>query len=169
MKFITQAAVLSLVAILCGTGGYMLGKKQSSSSQQTESPNSSQSPRDKSSVRQRQTVSAPIDLKQFREKLDAEKNPLSRFKLAMENLEEWINQNPEEALKWLASQPPTVRRDEVMRMALEQFAENDPKGAADWATKNLSGIDLNNMLILIAGSWARENGQEAASWFRGRP
>ncbi len=169
MKLISQTAVLSLVAILCGTSGFLLGKRQALDSKQSESLNPNQDPREKSSIRQREPVSAPIDLKKLREKLDAEKNPLTRFKLALENLEEWINQNPEEALKWLASQPPTVRRDEIMRMALKQFAEKNPKGAADWATKNLAGTDLNNMLILIAGSWARENGKEAASWFQGQP
>jgi hypothetical protein len=169
MKLIRQTAVLFLVAIVCGAGGYILGKKQSLDPKQSEGSKPSQRPREKSSTVPRQLTSAAIDLKQLREKLDAEKSPLARFKLALENLEEWIKQNPEEALKWLASQPPTVRRDEVMRMALEQFAESDPKGAADWASKNLSGVDLNNMLILIAASWARENGQEAASWFQGQP
>ncbi|NJR42657.1 MAG: hypothetical protein HC767_08285 [Akkermansiaceae bacterium] len=167
MKFLTQTAALSLVAILCGAGGYLLGKRQGLDQKQPERPILNQSQRERSSERQQRPASAPTDLKQFREKLDAEKNPLARFKLALENLEDWIHQNPEEALKWLLSQPPTVRRDEVMRMALEQFAEDNPKGAADWAIKNLTGIDLNNMLILIARNWARENGQEAASWFKG--
>ncbi len=166
MKPIIQTVAAFTIALVFGASGYFFGKKHSSISPPSARSESSGN----SHVRSpRRDVVKTMDVKEMRTRLDAEKNPLTRFKLAVDNLDDWINQNPQDALDWLASQAPTRRRDEVMRMALKQFAENDPKGAADWARKNLSGADLNNMLIIIAGKWARENGLEAATWFQGQP
>ena len=110
-----------------------------------------------------------IDSGKLRVRLDAEKNPLARFKLALQQFEAWVAKDPRDALAWLASQPPSGRRDEVMRMALNQYSETDAKGAADWALHNLTGVDLNNTLIAIAENWAQENGREAAAWFLALP
>lgn len=106
---------------------------------------------------------------ELKAKLDAEKNPLARFNLALQHLEGWIAKNPKEALDWLASQEPSERRDDVIRAALNQFADIDAGAAADWAMANLTGAELNNSLILIAEGWAEQNGNEAAAWFLGRP
>lgn len=111
----------------------------------------------------------PVDPAKLRARLDAEKSTLARFKMAEQQLEAWVAKDPRDALDWLASQPPSGRRDEVIRMALNQFAETDAKGAADWALHNLTGDDLNNMLIAIAEAWAQENGSEAAGWFLALP
>jgi hypothetical protein len=80
-----------------------------------------------------------------------------------------VAKDPEDALAWLANQQASDRRDDVIRMALNQYSDIDAKGAADWAMKNLSGNDLNNTLIAIAENWARENGGEAATWFLALP
>jgi len=117
----------------------------------------------------RRTATPNIDPKELRARLDGEKNPLARFKLALQNLEAWVNKSPQDALDWLAAQPATDRRDEVIRLALNQYSDTDAKGAADWAMKNLTGADLNNTLIAIAENWALENGGEAAAWFMGLP
>ena len=117
----------------------------------------------------RRSVLPVVDPGKLRVKLDAEKNPLARFKLALQQLEAWVAKDPRDALAWLASQPPSGRRDEVMRLALNQYSETDAKGAADWALHNLTGVDLNNSLIAIAENWAQENGGEAAAWFLALP
>jgi hypothetical protein len=80
-----------------------------------------------------------------------------------------VAKNPTDALDWLLGQQRTERRDELIRLALQQFSESDSKGAAGWALKNLSGIDLNNNLIAIAENWAEQNGLEAATWFLALP
>ncbi len=126
-------------------------------------------PADNSSAVVRRSTIPAIDPGKLRVHLDAEKNPLARFKLALQQLEAWMAKDPRDALAWLASQPPSGRRDEVMRLALSQYAETDAKGAADWALHNLTGVDLNNTLIAIAENWAQENGGEAAAWFLALP
>ena len=117
----------------------------------------------------RRSAAPAVDAGKLRATLNAEKNPLARFKLALQQLEGWMAKDPRDALAWLASQPASGRRDEVMRMALNQYSETDAKGAADWALHNLTGEDLNNSLIAIAENWAQENGGEAAAWFLALP
>jgi len=102
-------------------------------------------------------------------KLEREANPLARYKLAMDHMEAWVARDPRGALDWIKSQQLSVRRKEVMRLAMAQFAESDPKGAAYWVMANLSGIELHNSLIQISGPWSRINGVEAATWLSGLP
>lgn len=157
------------VAVLFGAGGYFIGRNHTATiarSEQARPISNSQLPL---STEPRKAAAPPIDSGKLRAMLDSEKNPLTRFKRVLENLEAWVAKNPKDALDWLATQQPTARRDEVMRIALNQFSEIDPKGAASWATSNLTGIDLNNTLITIAGNWASQNGSEAAAWFFARP
>ena len=165
MKPSTQAIAALAIAVISGTGGYWIGKGQvapvAARGETNAGPLGVKNPPERS---------APaIDLEGLRARLDAEKNPLRRFKLAQQSMEAWVDRNPKGALDWLLGQQPTEQRNEMMRIALDQFAENDAKGAADWAVKNLSGIDLNNSLIAIAESWAEQNGTEAANWFLALP
>ncbi len=117
----------------------------------------------------RRSSSPAVEPAKLRARLDAEKNPLARFKMAEQQLEAWVAKDPRDALNWLASQQSSGRRDEVIRMALKQYSETDAKGAAGWALHNLTGDDLNNTLIAIAENWAHENGGEAAAWFLALP
>jgi hypothetical protein len=149
------------IAILFGTAGYFLGHHQSVGKPLAERASQNQ----KLSPDSRKSAQPQTDFKNLQATLDAEKNPLARFKLATANLEAWVAKNPEEALNWLASQPPSERRDEIMRLALNQYAETNPRGAADWALAKLTGVELNNAIIGIAENWAQQNGGEAASWF----
>jgi hypothetical protein len=153
------------IAILFGTGGYFLGQHQSASKPLPEQASASHKFPPDALPDSRPPVQSQMDFTNLRATLDAEKNPLARFKLATKNLEAWVAKNPEEALNWLASQPPSQRRDEIMRLALNQYAETNPRGAADWALAKLTGMELNNAIISIAESWARQDGAEAASWF----
>ena len=157
------------IAALFGTGGYFLGKNHSTTAVHSEQARQISNPPASVSSEPRKSALPPIDSAKLRATLDAEKDPLARFKLALQNIEAWVAKNPKDALDWLATQQPTTRRDEVMRIALNQYSEIDPKGAASWATSNLMGIDLNNTLITIAENWARQNGSEAAAWFFARP
>jgi hypothetical protein len=101
--------------------------------------------------------------------IDAEKSQLGRFRIAQENLERWVAKDPVGALDWLASQPPSYRRQELISLALKQYSETDGKGAAQWSLENLEGGELNNSLIAIANEWAQQNGREAAEWFLALP
>lgn len=169
MSNINQTAAGLVIAIVFGSGGYLVGKRNSPNKLPVEAVRQGGGSVASTQENPIRTGSQAIDPKVLRARLDAEKNPLTRFKLALENLESWVAKNPKDALDWLASQPPSDRREEVIRMALNQFSEIDAKGAADWAMANLSGVDLNNSLIAIAENWATQNGSEAASWFLARP
>ncbi len=162
MTLLARLAGAITIAIGCGTGGYFLGKNQNSASQTFESPAQTIEGRSQTPTR---PIPTHLDAKALRASLDAETNPLARFKLALQHLEDWVAKSPEDALAWLVTQQVSDRRDNVIRMALNQYSENDAKGAADWAMKNLTGNDLNNTLIAIAENWAAENGSEAAAWF----
>ena len=157
------------IAVLFGTGGYFLGAYRSPDHATSQSDGLSSHVQIENPSEPRKSASTPLDSGKLRALLDAEKNPLTRFKLALQNIEAWVAKNPKDALDWLATQQATARRDEVMRIALNQYSETDPQGAASWATANLTGIDLNNSLIAIAENWARQNGSEAAAWFSTRP
>lgn len=167
MQPLTRTIGTLALALSCGVGGYFIGKRSAPAPPLTAGV-------ERASVASgntagKRSAAESLDPKQLRAALDREANPLARFKLALQNLESWVAKNPKDALDWLATQPPSERRDEIIRMALNQFSDIDAKGAADWATANLSGNDLNNTLIAIAEHWANENGREAATWFLGLP
>lgn len=163
--------IIGVIAIgaTCGAAGYLLGKQQVGQSTGMNSAASGVPHQSGSLPAGTREIMPAVDPKALRAELDAEKNPLTRFKMALGKLEAWVAKDPEDALAWLASQQVSDRRDDVIRMALNQYSDADAKGAADWAMKNLSGIDLNNTLIAIAENWARENGGEAAGWFLALP
>lgn len=157
------------IGAVCGTAGYLLGKHQDRGfAGSTAAASGSQRQSTPLPVGARDNLPS-VDPKALRAELDAEKNPLTRFKMALGKLEAWVARDPEDALAWLSSQQASDRRDDVIRMALNQYSDIDAKGAADWAMKNLAGNDLNNTLIAIAENWARENGGEAATWFLALP
>lgn len=164
MKPIEHTIVTLSIAFICGAGGYLLGKQSSRDLPATQGKISDSGRfKQPSSSRQPASVSE-ADLVNLHAKLDAEENPLLRMKLATQSMEAWVSGNPQDALRWLASQQPSQRRNELTRLALKQFSENDAKGAAEWALKNLTGASLNNSLIAIAENWANQNGHEAANW-----
>ena len=169
MKSFNLAVAGLAIAITFGSGGYFLGKRKSNENLSLETIRQGSDSAGGSPGMVTRTGLQAFDPTKLRARLDAEKNPLARFKLALQNMESWVAKSPKDALDWLASQPPSDRREEVMRMALNQFSGIDAKGAADWATANLSGDELNNALISIAENWADENGREAATWFLGLP
>jgi hypothetical protein len=169
MKPATQAIAAVIIAVSCGTAGYFLGKSRSPAVPPASASLPANRRADGHPSATGQMANPSIDPKALRASLDAETNPLARFKLALENLEAWVGKDPEGALDWLASQQASDRRDDVIRMALNQYSEFAAKGSADWAMKHLSGADLNNTLISIAENWAHENGGEAAGWFLGQP
>lgn len=158
-----------LIAILFGSGGYYVGKREVARTMQPEGVTRIVGSPEDSSESIRRINAQSVNPVELRARLDAEKNPLARFKMAVQQLDGWVAKTPREALDWLASQQPSGRRDEVLRLALKQYSETDAKGAADWALHNLTGTDLNNSLIAIADNWAQENGREAATWFSGLP
>ncbi len=167
MKPSAQAATALAIALISGAGGFFLGKSQPTTPAAAITPSSAsrQSPRNEATLSAGPAVD-PVALKQA---LDAEPNPLARFKMAMRDMEGWVAKDPEGALAWLVSQQASDRRDEVIRMALGQYSETDAKGAAAWALKNLTGGELNNAIIAIAENWALQNGAEGAAWFQARP
>jgi hypothetical protein len=162
MKTAAGIAGALVIATISGAGGYFMGKEKSAVNPTVGSAR-------EDSGRVKRSGLPAVNPKELRARLDGERNPLARFKLALSNLEAWVAKDPQDALNWLAGQPPSDRRDEVIRMALSQFSDINAKGAADWAMKNLTGSDLNNALIAIAENWALQDGREAAAWFLGLP
>jgi hypothetical protein len=170
MKPASLATAALVIAILSGTAGYYLGRNQAPEPALGRSTQAPVAQIGKpQSARPAGAGFSQSDLTQLRADLDREANPLARFKLALRNLEGWMNTDPKGALAWLKSQQPSGRRDEVIRMALGQFTENDPKAASQWALENLSGIEFNNALIRICEEWARRDGLEAATWLTALP
>lgn len=155
------------IAAVSATGGYFLGKNQAPPASGASSAIAAGKPGKPAAGRG--FPSPRTDVAKLRAELDREKDPLARYNLAIRNLEAWVNADPVSALEWLSSQQATGRRAETLRMALGQFAENDPKGAAGWAMENLTGVELNNALIRIAEEWARRDGLEAANWLSSLP
>lgn len=169
MKHFIQLVSTLTVILVSGTGGYFLGKRQVLVIDGDGEVATRDRTGSRHSAAQRRESAEALDLSLLHTQLAQEKNPLLRFKLALRNLEAWVAKSPRDALTWLSQQPASDRRDEVIRMALKQFAESQPGIAAEWAMKNLKGADLNNALIQIAGEWAVQSGQEAAAWFSDLP
>lgn len=153
------------IAIICGGGGYLIGKRESVRSAPSVATETALGRPANSAGAPKKSPAASVDPKALIDALNEETNPLRRFNLALQNLEAWVDKDPKGALDWLAGQPTSERRNDVIRMALNQFAGIDAKAAADWAIKNQSGVDLNNSLIAIVEDWAGQNGREAAAWF----
>ncbi len=166
MKPLPLALAAALLAIASGSGGYLIGKKQRSEASAT--PVTTSIPANTKSGG-KAAVPTRSDYSTLRGELDSQTDPLARFKLAIQNLEGWIDADPEAAMAWLQSQPRTARVQDIMRKALAGYAANDPKGAASWAAANLKGHELNNSLILIAEEWAESDGLEAATWISAMP
>ncbi|MFM2197746.1 MAG: hypothetical protein RLZZ505_1178 [Verrucomicrobiota bacterium] len=154
-----------LLSFACGWGGYALGVRNAGRNAFPEAGESAV----KDSKSSRETRLKAFDPAAVKREIDAEKSQLGRFRMAQENLDRWVAKDPLGALNWLASQPPSYRKQELIRLALQQFAETDGRGAAQWALENLEGAELNNGLIAIANEWALQNGREAAEWFLALP
>lgn len=156
------------IALASATAGYRIGKQHAHQSAAGEA--NAYTPLAKSSEPVNKAITRTrTDFSTLRSELDAQKDPLARFKLAIQNLEGWIDADPKAAMAWLQSQPRTARLQDVMRKALSRYAANDPKSAAEWAAANLTGNELNNSLILIAEDWAERDGLEAATWISAMP
>jgi len=154
-----------LLALVCGWGGYALGLRQAvRNASSVEVGGVAVNPK-----ALRETRLRTFDPAVVKREIDAEKSQLGRYRIAQDNLERWVAKDPVGALDWLASQPPSYRRQELISLALKQFSETDGKGAAQWALENLQGGELNNSLIAIANEWALQNGREAAEWFLALP
>lgn len=166
MKPPQLALAAVIIAIASGSGGYFIGKNKGPESESSH-PDRHVSPQAKTGTRS--ATPSRTDYSTLRRELDAQNDPLARFKLAIQNLEGWIDADPEAAMGWLQSQPRTARLQDIMRKALARYAANNPKGAATWAAENLTGHELNNSLILIAEEWAERDGLEAATWISNMP
>ncbi len=162
---------IALVAGLClsaatGIFGFWLGK---SSPTALSSPTSHESAQDASRPRAQRPTMSRVQTQELAAHLDRESDPLKRFAIALDNMEEWVKSDPVSAMTWLSRQPITARRNEVIRLALFQWAESDPASAAAWSNENLEGIELNNMLIRLAEQWVQADPVAAARWFAQLP
>ena len=153
------------IAVVFGGAGYLLGVRKSE-----EVPSSVSSPQSSMAGKSpRELRLESFDSAEVERELDAEESQLARFKLAQMNLDRWVAQDPVGALNWLASQPSSYRKQELIRLALGQYSETDGRGAAQWALQNLEGGELNNSLIAIANEWVLQNGPAATDWFLALP
>lgn len=167
MKAATATAAALGIALAAGLTGYQIGRS-SAPAAATES----KAPTGQESSQRRPATTTGFrksDIPAFRARLAAETDPLVRFRDALRHMEDWVNADPADALAWLLEQPRSERRDEVIQLALAQYAEINPKSAAAWAQANLKGDQLNNNLLLIVEEWAVQNGTEAADWLNSLP
>ncbi len=167
MKPAGIATVAAVIALAAGVAGFVIGRS-SAPHRPAVRPAAAEASAARPEKPARPAL-APQELDGLRKELDRQADPIERFKTATRHLEAWIESAPQDALAWLMTQEATSRRDEVIRMALAQFAETDPKGAAEWTLAHLQGADLNNTLLGIAETWASQNGREAAEWFASQP
>lgn len=168
MKALPATLAAIAIAVVAGFTGYQIGRSSGGTpvaEQSADLPPASTSRQ----VTRSTSGFRKSDIPAFRARLAQEANPLRRFQDALEYMEDWVSADPEDALAWLMEQPRSERRDEVIRLAIGQFAESDPKAAAIWAHGNLTGDALNNSLILITEEWALRNGAEAADWLNTLP
>jgi hypothetical protein len=163
--WVYQTGGAFLIALICGWLGYAQGLRKAN---RDVSPVAGAAVAGNKKL-SREHRSTALDLKALRREIDGEKSQLGRFKIAQEHLDRWVAKDPVGALNWLASQPPSFRKQELIRLALKQFSETDGRGAAQWALENLTGVELHNGLIAIANEWAQQNGREAAEWFLALP
>ncbi len=153
------------VAVVFGATGYLLGVRQAEKLQPVVSPVVP----DAFGKTSRELRLEGFEPEEVKRELDGVTSQLAKFKIAQNNLERWVAKDPSGALNWLASQPPSYRKAELIQLALKQFSETDGRGAAQWALENMEGGELNNSLIAIANEWALQNGREAANWFLALP
>lgn len=155
------------IAGISGTIGYQFGKSaELSESLSEKAPSKSSAAAPRNSERSQRSS---VDLSDFGQKLDRIADPLERFSMAIDAMETWVDRHPQAAIDWLTGQPPSGRRNELIRLAISQWAETDPSAAADWTNRNLTGIDLHNALIRIAERWAQSDPASAARWFAALP
>lgn len=169
MKVLPATIAALVIALGSGFIGYQIGRGTPSPAPSADDGTTVSPASGKRPARPVATGFRKSDIPAFRAKLAKESNPLNRFRDALEHLEGWVAADPEDALAWLREQPRSERRDEVIGIALSQYAEQDPKAAATWAEANLSGNDLNNTLLLIIEEWAVQDGAGAADWLNTRP
>ncbi len=163
--WVYQTGGALLIALVCGWSGYALGVRKVDRGVSLGTGGAD----DRDNKSSRELRSKAIDVASVKREIDAEKSQLGRFKIAQQHLERWVAKDPVGALNWLASEPPSYRKQELIRLALKQFSETDGKGAAEWALENLKGVELHNGLIAVANEWALQNGREAAAWFLALP
>lgn len=155
-----------IIALIAGLLGYQLGKHQAG-----ENTGASEAAYSSATTKERISHSAASgkQLEDFASRLDDIQDPVEKFSTALASMEAWVATDPEAALAWLTQQPPTGRRNEVVRLALGQWAESAPKDAAAWSQRHLEGIDLHNTMIRIAEQWAQSDPAAAARWFSTLP
>jgi hypothetical protein len=172
MKPLSHAIFSVLLAGSAGFGGYFLGQKRATKADSSGQSTAATITKQKSltaSGSKDEGKESPMETEALLAALDAETDPLARYALAMKHLEAWVAKNPTEALNWLNRQQPSARRNELIRLAVNQFGEKNPKEAVAWAEKNLTGVELNNSLIELSEAWAQQDGLAAADWFLSRP
>jgi len=160
-------AILAGLCLSACTGitGYWLGISSRHQSPPEKSAATSHAPR----ARPAPPPVSPDSSRDLVSRLDRETDPLRRFSIALDHMEDWVASDPASALTWLRNQPLTARRNEVIRLALIQWAAADPASAASWSKQNLQGIEHDNILIRIAEQWVTSDPATATRWFADLP
>lgn len=166
MKTATALVAGISLSLFTGVVGFWLGRSSNdttapAASRQTDGPASR--PRAARPMMSKSQTQELVAL------LDSQPDPLARFAIALDNMEDWVAADPAGALAWLAAQPLTARRAEVIRLAVFQWAESDPAAAAAWSKEHLQGVELQNMLIRLAEQWVATDPLSAARWFSQLP
>jgi hypothetical protein len=81
-------------------------------------------------------------------------------------LQEWSRHNPEEAVNWVISQPPSQHRSGLMGIALHALAQSDVQSALEFAS-TLSGQERFDAIVNVLPVWTSYDPRAAAAWIDG--
>lgn len=87
-----------------------------------------------------------------------------RIEFAEEVIRQLAATNPERAVDFARSLPPSPFRNPLLEQALSAVATKNPQEAMRLANLNLAGLDRHNAVIGIVKTWAAENPHEAFAW-----
>src|SRR5690606_23369304 len=73
----------------------------------------------------------------------------------------WAEHEPQQALDWVMSQPPSPRQGQLAALTLGRLARNDPRSAFAMA-QSLPGRSQSNALQQVLLQWAQQDPAAAA-------
>jgi hypothetical protein len=76
----------------------------------------------------------------------------------------WAGKSPEEAIGWLATQPPGDTRTEALGDAVSTWADKDPSSAADYIGRLPQGMERDRSTASLVQGLGERHPHEAWQW-----
>lgn len=80
----------------------------------------------------------------------------------------WSRKDPEAVLRWSASLQDANERRDVIRAAVQQWANTSPEAAAKYV-QTLAESERGSAVQAVVDRWASKNAEAAAAWLSGQP